>query len=123
MAKTQIIAATPGYPVLKSKAAQCRHLADFGHALALKHRHGSGDRAPFRLRARHRLAARTDEHLDRLVTMMGGMSAYCKSLHADPFNADACKEAMYAYLKSLAALRRTWRLYLPEAWVVVAPCF
>ena len=32
---TQIIGDKPGHPLLKSKAAQCRHLADFGLMLAI----------------------------------------------------------------------------------------
>ena len=109
LTKSQVRSSDPGYPSLKSKAAQCRHVAAFGLILAQTHKHGSATRPAYEFRAHSRLAGRTAEHLDLLVSMFQGMVAYHDACSAQPFSVDSCKAAMYQYLQSLDGLRRLWR--------------
>jgi hypothetical protein len=105
----QILAKDPGYPFLKGKAAQVRHLAEYGLLLANRHRHGDQEHVPFRFKHTSKLAEHTDEHLELLVAMFQGMARYFRSINAEPFKVDDCKEAMFTYLQALAGLHRLWR--------------
>lgn len=100
---------TGGYPTLKSKAAQCRHVADFALVLAYMHRDGTTAREPFRFRHAHRLQGKVAEHTGLLVRMFEGLVAYHRSCAEVPFVADRCREAMYAFLQALGALNTLWR--------------
>ena len=115
LALTQIIAQKPGYPYLKCKAAQTRHLAEFGLQLARRHRNGDANRNPFAFRRGNRLSDRTAEHLDALVAMFEGMVRYHQACRAVPFVEQECRAGMYRFLQALAALHRLWREGLPEA--------
>ena len=106
---SQIKPPTHGYPFLKCKAAQARHLAEFGLTLAQRHRHGGGGRPKFPFPARHRMAARTDEHLRLLVELFLGMTRYCRSLEAMAFDREECKQGMLQFLTTLGHLNRLWR--------------
>ena len=120
----QIIANNPGYPYLKGKAAQVRHLAEFGLMLANEHLHGvhgEGGRPAFRFPRSHRLHGRHDEHLGLLVRMFTGMCGYCRSLAAPDFDETACRESMMTFLQSLGSLNSLWRAGLPEAAAKAAP--
>jgi hypothetical protein len=107
---TQIIAPVPGYPYLKAKAAQVRHLAEFGLILANMHAHGNDQHARYRFRPSHILAGREDEHLRELVATFQGMTRYVRSLSAVPFDPDACLQAMMLYLTSMSRLHDLWRI-------------
>ena len=106
---TQIISSDPGYPFLKAKAAQTRHLAKFG--LALAHRHRSGDSAflPFCFPSGHHLEPVCNEYLEHLVKMFEGLATYCDSLMETPFSEQKCKDAMYQYLQALEVLHKLFR--------------
>ena len=109
LSMSQIPGKHPKYPFLKAKAAQTRHLAEFGLILANLHKHGSPDRVPFDFPSSHMLAGRTEEHLDLLVSRFQGMSRYVRSLGAIPFVEDECRQSMYLYLQSMAGLHSLWR--------------
>ena len=106
---SQLRATKPGYPVLKSKAAQCRHLAQFCVVLAHRHRNGTSSRPPFRFPARSRMVGKDQEHLDHLVDMCEGLANYHSSCADAPFDQDLCRRAMYRFLQALGSLNRLWR--------------
>jgi hypothetical protein len=109
LSMSQIKSAKPGYPVLKSKAAQCRHLADFAVLLAHRHRNGTRSRPAFSFPSTSRMAGMDQEHNDSLVHMCEGMAAYHRACSASPFDEEACRQAMYTFLASLGVLNRLWR--------------
>ena len=100
---SQIVATKPGYPFLKAKAAQCRHLAEFAVILAAKHAFGAPAsdgqpaRAPFCFPANHRLHGREREHLDLLFAMAQSMAAYSRAVSAPQFDANACCQSMLSF--------------------------
>jgi hypothetical protein len=110
---TQLKSRTDPFPSLKAKAAQCRHLGEFALALAYKHKHGTVARPPFRFAGR--LRGHEQEHLENLVGACEGMCRFHRSCKAQPFDAEACKAAMYRCLQCLSALHRLWRQGLPES--------
>jgi hypothetical protein len=112
---SQIVAAKPGYPHLKAKAAQTRHLAEFCLTLARRHRFGEGARDRFEFGQRHRLAGRSEEHGNLLVELFEGMLGYHRACAASPFSVDDCKREMYRYLQSLDGLNAMWRHNIPLA--------
>jgi hypothetical protein len=109
------------YPILKAKAAQCRHLAEFALVLAHRHRNGSRSRASYRFRPTSRMAAFTQEHLDNLVKTFDGLTKYHRSCSALPFDQAACRQALYQYLQGLGALNDIWKRGCPEADVNKMP--
>jgi hypothetical protein len=96
-----------GRPVLKAKAAQCRHVADFCLQLAYKHKHGTEHRPAFSFRGR--LSGREQEHLDLMIEMFHGLVDYHRSCSAEVFSEDDCRDAMYRFLRALAGLHVLWR--------------
>jgi hypothetical protein len=102
------------YPVLKSKAAQCRHLTEFALILAHRHRDGQPGRPAFEFRAGSRLEGRTQEHLDSLVACIEGMALYHRSCATSPFDERSCRQALYQYLQALGNLSDMWRSGLTE---------
>jgi hypothetical protein len=100
-------------PSLKSKAAECRHLADFAVVLANRHRYGNPGRS--RLVFRGRMRGKEEQHYSGIVDACEGMVAYQASVTAPEFNAHTCKQAMYVCLQGLARPNRLWREGLPEA--------
>ena len=106
---SQIYSKNPGFPTLKAKAAQTRHLIDFCVTLAQQHQHGTASRPPFRFRANHRLAARTDEHRQNMVSLFVGMQEFARSLLGEPFDPAAARRGMYQYLTNLKDLNTLWR--------------
>jgi hypothetical protein len=121
LAWVQIRSKTYGYPYLKTKAAQTRHLSEFAVLLAQRHAHGLGARAPFQFMPTSRLAGRSQEHLRHLVDMTEGMNEYHQSCSATPFVPSECRAAMRKCLVSLAALNKLWREGLSEAQQSVQP--
>jgi hypothetical protein len=117
----QVITQRTGFPFLKGKAAQVRHLAEFGLVLANMHKHGSATRGPYMFPDNHRLKARQGEHLDLLVNTFRGLVQYSRSLQASPFQPDICHAGMHLYLNSLRGLHDMWRAGLPEAQAAVQP--
>jgi hypothetical protein len=112
---TQILSKVPGYPYLKAKAAQTRHLAHFGLQLAYRHRAGDGGRPPFRFRANHPLAAHSQQHCDLVVSLFEGFHGFVTSCSASPFSVATCRTAMYQYLQALQGLHDMWRVGVPLA--------
>jgi len=120
LTKQQIIGKEPKYPYLKAKAAQTRHLAEFGLALAHLHRSG-GSRSAFRFPASHPLHGRHQEHCDHLVSLFEGMVAYHRACAAAVFDMVECKRAMYQFLHGMKALNVMWRTGIPEDRHVYMP--
>jgi hypothetical protein len=118
---TQIFAASPGYPFLKAKAAQTRHLAQFCLTLAQLHRSGNAGRPAFEFRANHRLALETARHRDLLVLLFEGLVEYHESCSREPFSVAECRAAMYKYLQALGELNRLWRAGCTEAEQTTLP--
>ena len=112
---SQIISKGLGYPYLKAKAAQTRHLAEFCQALAYRHRRGGDGKPPFQFPRRHALAAHTDVHLNHLCSMFDGLVDYHRACAAKPFVPDRCKTSMLKFLDSLSSLNELWRAHIPEA--------
>lgn len=106
---SQILAPKPGYPYLKAKAAQTRHLAAFCLTLARQHRDGNGARVPFAFPAGHRLAGRTQQHCNAMVSLFEGLLGFTESCSAVPFSPEQCRAGMYKYLQSLEVLSSLWR--------------
>ena len=102
------------YPMLKSKAAQCRHLAEFALFLAHRHRNGTPGRPAFCFGQNSRLSAFTEEHLNNLVAMCEGLARYHRICSASPFDEAACRQALHQYLQALANLHDIWRRGCPE---------
>jgi hypothetical protein len=117
---TQIVA-TGKCPFLKAKAAQVRHLAEFGLILANRHKHGGPEHAPFLFKDNFRLSGHTAVYLDHLVSMFGGMVNYLRSLSASPFLEEPCKHGMMQFLSSLAALNQLWARDVDEARQMTLP--
>ena len=111
---SQIQGAKPGYPYLKCKAAQTRHLAEFGLQLARRHRSGDATRSAFSFRPLSRLGPSTMAHRDALVAMFEGMVRYQQSCRAEPFVEEDCKQGLYRFLEAFVVLHRLWRDGLPE---------
>jgi hypothetical protein len=111
----QIRAKVPGYPYLKAKASQTRHLAEYAVLLSQQHAHGLGQRDAFRFKDSSRLAGRSDEHNAHLVAMCEGMAAYQQSCTASPFRPDECAAAVKKFLTNFSALHDLWRAGIPEA--------
>jgi hypothetical protein len=103
----QIIAKKPGYPYLKCKAAATRHLVQFGLMLALRHRHGGGDKGQFNFARGHHLENRTVQHLDLVVATFEGLAEFHDG--CEPFDAERCKRGMLKYLQNYESLWRLWR--------------
>ena len=118
---SMIYSKSVGYPYLKAKAAQTRHLADFGLALAHRHLQGSGDRAPLRFAAGHHLHGLHEQHLHLTVAAMEGMVGYHRACAAEPFDRLACKNSMYLCLQSMSSLNALWRRDLEERHHGVQP--
>jgi hypothetical protein len=115
LSMSQIKGRDLGYPYLKCKAAQTRHLATFGLLLARRHKHGDNSRTPFAFKPGTRLAPQQDSHLNHLVAMFEGFDAYTRSCSQVPFPEERCRQAMFQFLQSLAALHELWRAGTPVA--------
>jgi hypothetical protein len=110
---TQILGKTPGYPFLKAKAAQCRHIAEFCLTLARRHQAGDAHRGPYRFRARGRMGHQSETHGDLLVNLFEGFLGFTTASSASPFVIQDCRDAMYNYLQALEALNKLWRHGVP----------
>jgi hypothetical protein len=106
---SQIISKDLGYPFLKAKAAQVRHLAEFGLALAYKHAYGAGARQRYSFANNSPMVPKTRQRLDLLVTLFQRFERYTRLLSASEFDETGCKTAMLQYLASLSALNKLWR--------------
>ena len=114
LVRAQLKAEKPGYPYLKASAAGCRHAAEHALALAHQHLHGVGEHGPYRFRASHPLAGRSDEHNQLVVDMMEGLVSYQRASYTEPFDPHACRQAMYQFLQKFIDLHRLWRAVTPE---------
>ena len=91
------------YPTLKSKAAECRHLAGF--ALIIAQRHYS----KLYTFAEERLAPLSAQYRELVVSMSEGLVRYHESCSAEVFVESVCREAMQQFLNSLVSLRLLFR--------------
>ena len=105
----QIRSQKPGYPVLKSSAAGCRHLCDFGLALAHMHLRGDGGRGSLRLRTA-RMGPRSADVARLQVKVFEGVTRYHRACAEEPFEIQECKQALHETLSGMQELHRTWRL-------------
>ena len=112
---SQLFAKEPGYPFLKAKAAETRHLVDFCLALAHLHKSGNDRRSPYAFRGTHRLAAHSALHCDLLVKLFDGLQRYLSACAVEPFAPSECSSGMFDYLQALKALHDLWRLGVPVA--------
>jgi hypothetical protein len=113
LSMSQIKGRDLGYPYLKCKAAQTRHLAMFGLLLARRHKFGDGPRAPFGFRPGSRLAPQQALHLNLLVAMFEGFEGYTRSCSQEPFPEEQRRQYMHQFLQSLSALHDLWRTGIP----------
>ena len=111
---SQIRASEPGYPTLKAKAAQTRHVAEFVLMLAQRHANGDATRGPYSFRRNSRLGHFSAEHRTLPVSVCAGMVRYHRAVAREPFDAGECKAAMYTMLVALNDLRVLWRRFLPD---------
>ena len=102
------------YPTLKSKAAECRHLAAFGVVVAHWHAAGKGARLPFSFRS-PRLAPFSGEYRGLIVAMATSLQEYHESCQAEPFQAADCQRSMQGFLEALTSLRSLMRRGLEAA--------
>jgi hypothetical protein len=114
LAYNQLLGQVPGYPFLKAKAAQCRHLAEYGLILANRHRHGDAEHSKWAFKNTSQLREYSDEHGRLLVAMFQGMVRYVRSISTVPFIQQDCKEGMFTFLQSLSGLNKLWRIGLTE---------
>lgn len=112
---SQIFTKEPGYPYLKAKAAQTRHLVGFCLTLAHLHRTGHATRPAFRFRRHHRLEADSARHCDLVVALFEGLNRFVGSCGTTPFVAADCRAGMYQYLQCMEELHRMWRRDVPLA--------
>jgi hypothetical protein len=111
----QLFAKEPGYPYLKAKAAETRHLIGFCRTLAHLHRAANDRRPSFTFRRQHRLAAHSQLHGDLLVKLFDGLHRYLSAAAFEPFAPDDCKAGMFEYLQALQSLHDLWRQGVPVA--------
>jgi hypothetical protein len=98
-----------GFPFLRAKAAECRHLSEYGLMLAKVHKYGvPGVREPFRFEVGHRLEDKTREHVDDQVEVFEGMCQYLRAVSQDEFNANDCKAGLMRFLRALGRLEHLW---------------
>ena len=88
---SQIRSSEPGYPTLKAKAAQTRHVAEFVMMLALRHVHGDATRAPYTFRRNSRLSLCSAEHRTLLVSVCTGMVRYHRAVAGEPFDRERAR--------------------------------
>ena len=106
---------TGSYPTLKSKAAECRHLAKFAVVLAHRQASGAAGRAPFHF-PHGRLGAYSGEYRLLIVQMATNLDRYHESCMVEPFVVADCQNSMHAFLKALTDLRLLFRRGLAAAF-------
>ena len=114
---SQIKTKNPGYPMLKAKAAQIRHLTEYCYGLANRHFYGDprpGGFGQFKFRDSHPLAGVSAEHANLVRMLFAAQKRYTELIVEENFNPDLCKDAMYAFLGSFKRLHDLWRRALPE---------
>ena len=98
-----------GYPTLKAKAAQTRHLAMFGLVLARMQAVGTPSRPAFSFRPNSRLGGRSGEYRVQIVRVFEGLVGYQEICDRVPFDSGACAEAMLRFLQACESLSHLWR--------------
>ena len=109
----QIKAKDLGYPYLKRKAAQARHVAPFALTLARRHAYGDATREAFAFADNSPMVRCTEEYRRHVVDLFEALELYYESIHRDEFDPDECKGAIYRYSESLESLNRLWRADVP----------
>ena len=110
----QVRSREPGYPHLKAKAAQTRHLAGFSLILARRHAMGDATRPPFGFRRGSRYADRVEGYRRLVVELFEGLNEYYVGTEEAAYDVNACKRGVYKYLRSLGELNAIWREGVPE---------
>jgi hypothetical protein len=97
------------FPTLRSKAAECRHLAGFAVVLAHRHR-----RMQLTFRDR-RLRPFSEEYRELAVVMAENLFAYHETCSAEVFDEVACRSGMLKFLEAMSGMRSLFRRNLaPE---------
>ena len=111
---SQIRANDPGYPHLKVKAAQSKHLIAFGLALAVRHARGDATRPPFAFPTNGPHAESSEEYRTLVVECFSHLNAYVRAGDDEPFNKATCKGAIYGFLNAFDGLHVLFRRGVPE---------
>ena len=98
-----IRARDPGYPLLKSKAAQARHVLPFARHLAHRHAEDAA-RGAYSFPARHRLAGREAEYLANVVPLLDNAVDFYEACNDGNYRPDMARDCMYNVLNHLEAL-------------------
>ena len=98
-----IRARDPGYPILKSKAAQARHVLPFARHLAHRHAEDAA-RGAYSFPARHRLAGREAEYLANVVPLLDNAVDFYEACNDRNYRPDMARDCMYNVLNHLEAL-------------------
>ena len=98
-----------GYPTLKAKAAQARHVAQFALVLAQLHVYGSAGKPAYAFRANSRLGPHSADHRRLILQVFEGMVQYHSACSATPFDPAECKAGVYRFLQGMEDLRVLWR--------------
>ena len=104
-----------GFPSLKSKAAQCRHLAPFLVYLARRHA-----RMNYQIEDA-RLNHSSARYRELVVELADNAVSYHRSCEAIPFSEQACQSAMSTFLVKYAEMRLLFRTGIPEAEQAAQP--
>lgn len=91
------------YPTLRSKAAECRHLAGFALVLASRHRRNQI------LLEGERLQPLSAEYRELAVHMAENLVRYHDMCSREPFDEAGCKAAMLQFLAAMTDLRALFR--------------
>ena len=97
-----------GWPTLKSKAAECRHLTDFVYIIAQRHKRRQYTFDDPRL---HPYSA---QYQATVVDVMESLRGYHGSCAEANFDAAACRRHMHKFISSYSELRLLFRRNLPE---------
>jgi hypothetical protein len=110
---SQILSDSNGFPTLKAKAAQAKHVSLFCLLLAERHAAGNDEYVPFSFSARHPLAGQEARHCQLVVDLFRGMNDFNESCSEEPFDRDRCCEAMLRYLHAHGELHKMWKTAFP----------
>jgi hypothetical protein len=110
---SQIYSDRTGFPFLKAKAAQAKHVSLFCLLLAQRHAVGNAEYVPFAFSARHPLAGQEARYGKLVIDVFQGMHDFNTSCSTVPFDEDRCRDAMLLYLASFGELHRMFKAAFP----------
>ena len=110
-----MLRAKEGFPTLKAKAAETRHVVRFALIISRLHASGAPGRAEYRFRAGSRLRGDSEAYRRFVVLCFEGLVEYQMACNRVPFDEGRCTHAMLQFLQSYGALSRMWRRGLEPA--------